>query len=181
MNNELQDLAEYGFRAAKRAMRKDLGFNPVFILRLPDGQLKDLGLSEELAPFMDDGCAKDAIFGALRMTVQATHATACIVVTECWVGGPTESGKLLPRQEWERLTEKHSIPELARMGYVERSEALVINVQTSTETLLRTYYFARRSHPDRIIWGETRDIQGSEFEFSGRQKMFGDLREENLQ
>lgn len=129
---------------------------------------------------MNHGEAKDAIFGMIRSLARARGATATIFAVEAWFGKQTDKGRALPPKEFRQRTRERAFETAVRDGLVERSEAIVVTVQTPTHVMMVHQEFERDEKRRRIHYGERHESIGPTESFVGRQKMFGDMREENL-
>jgi hypothetical protein len=171
--------------AAMGLLKAELGRTgsgtPVFLVRYPNGDIQKLPFPEEYGKLMNHGKAKDAIFATVRSIVRSAGITAVCFGTEAWFGKQTKAGWAAPQKEFLKAMRERGFQRAVDMGWAERQECLVVTLQT--ETMLRTVTqpFERddRAH---TIWyvGEPRLRDGPQSHFMGRQKMYGDLREENL-
>jgi hypothetical protein len=154
---------------------------PVFLLRYPDGSIQKMPFPEEYGKLMNHGKAKDAIFATVRSIVRSAGITAVCFGTEAWSGKQTKAGMAVPQKEFLKATRERGFQRAVDMGWVERQECLVVTLQT--ETMLRTVTQPfERDDTAHTIWyvGEPRIQDAPQSYLVGRQKMYGDLREENL-
>jgi hypothetical protein len=128
---------------------------------------------------INDGKAKDAIFGLARALVQKTDTDAVIFATDTWHGEATAEGmKYVDTEEWKRLHD-FGFEKLVQRGWIKRSEAFTVTAQNSTEVLLIRQKYQRLGSGLVQLLDAKRDWFAQD-KVRGRQKMFGDLRWENL-
>lgn len=180
MTDELRSLAALALRIVKADIERDGGGTPVFVVRDAHGKIEQLAFPKELAGLMNSGPAKDLIFDTIRKTVRQRGHTAVVIATECWTGKQTEAGKALPTEEFLKYARESGFVTAVEKGYIERSEAITVSVQTAETVLIVTQFFERDQPHRRIVFGEQSEMEFPITEFCGRQKMFGDLKEENL-
>lgn len=177
---ELVEIAERVLAEARRELENTGRVDPSFWFQLPDGRLALAQLSGDDAEIMNSGDAKNALFAFLRWLVEQRKATATVFLTDSWYSKSTAAGAALGAKRLEEFYEKHGREETARRGYIKLSEALVIVVQTPEKVLTLTQTYERASK-NRIEFVNRDVMQSAQSEFSGRQKMFGDLRKETVQ
>ena len=128
---------------------------------------------------MNSGGAKDAIFGAVREIVHSNGIDAVIFGSDTWQAETTEEGmKHYNTPEWRELHDTGFV-KLVQRGWVERCEAFTVTAQNAAEVLLINQKYQRLASGMIQLLDSRREWfkQGN---FEGRQKMFGDLRFENL-
>ena len=112
--------------------------------------------------------------------VQDTGADRVVFATECWRGKSTAAARDIPEVEFYRLAAESRFETLVQMGLVERSEAIVATAQNATTVSIVYQDFHRLDDGTVYSYGEVETQEFRQEQFQGRQKMFGDLREENL-
>jgi hypothetical protein len=176
-----KDFDEMG-ALALRMMRHGLetgGAVPVIVLREADGKMTQLPFPKELAPLMNSGAAKDLIFGAVRKVVGRNGVTAVLFATDGWLGIATEAGLALPPEELLRLGRESKFETAVELGFVKRVEAIMITIQTAEWVRHLRQIYEREGELIRYV-GEPECFDVPQENFAGRQKMFGDLKAENL-
>lgn len=128
---------------------------------------------------LNSGDGKDYLFDSLRGMVARSGATAFGFVSDAWFSTPTEKGHRLGDGQWKKLLAKHGADGLVERGYLERSEAIIVNVQTPERMLILTQPYTRGENKS-ITYGVRDEHEGPLDQFEGRQKMFGDTSEEKL-
>jgi len=138
-----------------------------------------LPFPEECEVLMNNGKAKDMLFGAVRALVQEKGADGVIFGTDTWHSETTPEGaKHYDTPEWRRLHDTGFV-KLVQRGWVTRNEAFVVTAQTPQDALIITQKYQRLGSgmiqllDHKRAWFDQKD-------FGGRQKMFGDLKWENL-
>jgi hypothetical protein len=175
----LHELAELALKIARADLKRTKGADPVFVLAYPDGSTRQLP-SEKLAPLMNEGRAKDAIFDAARLIVRQTGAVAAVFCTEAWMGRSTGAARNIPVEEFKRLSREHKFETLVQMGMVERTEVIVATAQDAHSVTVLSQGFRRQADGAVYSFGEVDVKKIPQAEFEGRQKMFGDCRRENV-
>jgi hypothetical protein len=133
---------------------------------------------EELAPLMNYGNAKDLIFGTFRELVRRKGIDAVIFATDTWIGEATPEGmKYYDTPEWRELHD-FGFEKLVQRGWVQRWECFTVTAQNATDALLIAQKYQRMGSVIQLL--SARRNWFPQDEFTGRQKMFGDLRLENL-
>jgi hypothetical protein len=134
---------------------------------------------KEFEPLMNNGHAKDRIFGAVRATVQQVGADGVIFATDTWQAETTEEGfKHYDTPEWKELHD-FGFVKLVQRGWVKRSEAFTVTAQTPDSALIIQQKY-QRVGSGMIQLLDCKRHWFEQSKFGGRQKMFGDLRWENL-
>lgn len=154
--------------AVRQYMRERGRSKTVFIVTLPDGRCQ-LASDEVFSGMMDSGAAKDALFAFIRHYIDAHHCTGCIFVTEAW-------RTLKPFKRGESIAEMRKRSPLPRNDPA-REEVLIATAQTATHVLTIWQTFAFEGY---FNFGKLEEYVIPQEQFTGRQKMFGDLRKENL-
>jgi len=168
-----------GLIASAKASVLLQGSFPFTILVHFSGEWMNLPFPKELEPLLNVGKAKDLIYTSVRETVQARKADGVIFGSEAWFSRTTPEG--LPHYdspEWKELHD-FGFVKLVQRGWVKRYEAFVITAQSATDALVIRQTFQRlESGAIQLLDCERRWFEQDHF--GGRQKMFGDLRWENL-
>ena len=178
---DLENQANAILIAAKATVELQGDF-PMTILLHKSGEWRHLPFPEEASVLLNDGTAKDLIFGAVRQIVQSNQIDGVIFATDTWIGENTPEGlKHYDTPEWKELHD-FGFVRLVQRGWVKRSEAFTITAQSATDVLLIHQKYQRLTSGTS---GTVQLLKGSrgwlgQSQFSGRQKMFGDLRWENL-
>jgi hypothetical protein len=151
--------------------------NPRFLSHKPGRGWQNYTMDNEQARILDSGEAKDLFFGGMREIVKAGGCDATIFVTDTWVGQFTEEG-LKHLNEFEPLV-THGYTKLVQLGWMRRQEAFTCVAQTETDVFTITQPYLRSSSGPVTLLKSDRHW-GSQQEFGGRTKMFGDCHEGNL-
>ena len=175
---QLEAKANRLIASAKATVELQGDFPLTIFLYIQDGWQR-LPFPKELEPLMNHGGAKDAVFDALREVVQHTVTTGVIFACDTWHAETTKEGeKHYDTPEWKRLHDTGFV-KLVQRGWVKRSEAFTITAQRSADVLIiRQMYQRLGSGTIQLL-----DCKREWFDqsaFGGRQKMFGDLKWENL-
>jgi hypothetical protein len=178
--HDLKQLAEIALKISRASLKKSGAGGVVIVLGYPDGTTKQLSFPDELAEMLNDGGLKDILFAGVRKMVQETGADAVVFATECWRGKSTPAAMDMPQDEFMRLSAEHKFESLVQMGYVTREEALVATAQNADNLVTCTQSFRRLSDGMVYSYGEVEVREVPQSAFYGRQKMFGDLKQENL-
>lgn len=180
MDEDLRRLAGVALKKAKEDLVRTGTVDPTIMMREPDGTLQVIRMGETGA-VMNSGKGKDLLFGALREIVKEKGITAVIFATDGWMGKQTAKGRAIGEEEFFRKTRERAFETAVREGLVERCEVITLTVQTPMGTLMVQQEYERGIGGKRsITFGEQREQEVGVDEFTGRQKMYGDLREENL-
>ena len=181
MKEDLKKLAQSALDVARDDLTGKGSVTPMFLIRTPEGTLEVIRFDGKAAGnLMNSGAAKDLLFGMMRQMVAARGITAVIFATEAWIGKATEKGMKLGEAELRRRTRERAFESAVRDGLVERREAIVVNVQTPDGVLLVHQFFVRDYKTETVTYAERLDAEVPAGDFFGRQKMYGDQREENL-
>ena len=152
---------------------------PLTILIHPSTGWVRLPLPDEVAALMNYGQAKDAIFSAVRAMVQKSAADGVIFATDAWRAETTPEGfKYYDTPEWRKLHDTGFVKLLQR-GWVKRTEAFIVTAQSATDVLIINQNY-QRLESGMIQLLDCKRAWADQSAFNGRQKMFGDLRRENL-
>ena len=101
-------------------------------------------------------------------------------VCEGWRGKQTPKGAALPPEEFLRRTRERGFESALRDGLIERTEVITVTAQTPAGTFIVHQEFMRDDTRHAIVYGERNEAELPVEGFTGRLKMYGDLREENL-
>lgn len=177
---DLRTMAHRVLTEAREELERTGRLTPVFVVQQNDGDFLRFELRDKAGELMNWGDAKDAIFGFVRDYVREKQAVGCIIVSEAWMTRTTEQGAQLGKDEFLRLYRAQSIEELVKRGLATRIEAIIVSAQSAESVLQLTQPFEREERLQLVTFGtlETQELPQSGF--AGRQKMFGDLRAENL-
>jgi hypothetical protein len=180
VSSDLRIMADIALDKAKAHLTKHGKVTPIFIVRLANGELFDMELPEVFGDLMNDGSAKDRIFGVMRELVKKVGLTAVIFVTEAWMGLQTPEGAAVPPEEFDRITRERGFETALSLGFVTRCEVIFVSVQTPEGVLLVRQPFERDDRARRVTFKKREDSSMGVDDFQGRQKMYGDLRPEWL-
>jgi len=179
MTKEQIEREANGLIAAAKATVELQGDFPLTILLHGFGGWVRLPFPPEFGQFMNNGRAKDLIFGEVRSLVQKHAADGVIIASDAWRAETTPEGwKHYDTPEWKDLHD-FGFVKLVQRGWVKRSEVFTITAQTANDALIIHQEYQRLG--SGVI--QLLDCKREWFDqsrFSGRQKMFGDLRHENL-
>lgn len=153
---------------------------PVFIILERSGKLRifDPPPGMRIAPLMNIGAAKEMIFGHFREYVRQKKCLGTIFVSEMWKGTESEKARALPTKELKKLFRGTGFNELCEKGWLIKQEAVVATCQTEETVLHLTQIFVRTG--GQIVFENVESAETPQANFFGRQKMFGDLREEGI-
>jgi hypothetical protein len=174
----LRDLAVHALLIGKRDLVETRRVSPFFVFRSAEGPPMRFDIPNP--QIMNDGRAKDVLFGAIREVVQEQNIQAVVFVTDGWFGKSTEKALSIPREEFEAATRHRGFQPAVDQGLVTRSEALIVTVQTPLRTMMLNQLYERDEHAGTITFREVTVMETGVDDFTGRQKMYGDLRPENL-
>ena len=128
---------------------------------------------------LDSGDAKRVLFQLIRDIVRDTRADAVIFGTDMWGASATEEGVKAGAEAWNRHVDT-GFAKLVKMGWAIQHQLLNVTAQSKDHVLLMQQGYQRKGS-GLVQWvGEAHSQVIPQDEFGGRQKMFGDLREENL-
>jgi hypothetical protein len=176
----LRDLAETGLAIARRDLERTGSVMPFFVLRDQNGNSHQLNVPEKFKELMNHGPSKDKLFGFVRNIAQTMPAAAVVIVTDGWFGKPTAKARAMNQEKLFEATKGQSLDNAVAAGLAERLEALLITVQTPERVLTLAQVYDRDERRRKITYLEMNIMESPIDNFAGRQKMFGDLRAENL-
>lgn len=134
---------------------------------------------KEFEFLMNSGKAKDRIFETVRQFVRDAAADAVIFMTDTWRAETTEEGaKHYDTPEWRELHDTGFV-KLVQRGWVKRCEAFCLTAQTPDAVFIVQQKYQRLPSGVIQLLDSKREWL-DQANFGGRQKMFGDLRWENL-
>lgn len=180
IENDLRTMSHRLLKEAKRELEQRGAITPAFIVHEKDGTFRKFEMPGKFAELMNSGPAKGAIFGHLRQYIQEHEADGCIFVTDTWMTIANLKAHNLSREEFERIYRERGAEELVKRGVAERIEALCITIQSADFVWTLTQPYGRDERLKLITFGSLDEKKSPQTQFSGRQKMFGDLRPENL-
>ncbi|HEY1897026.1 MAG TPA: hypothetical protein VGG62_12165 [Terracidiphilus sp.] len=178
---DFQMMAKTALAHIKDGMERTGGSMPVFMVRNPDGKVEKISLPKELGKLMNSGDAKNMLFDGMRQIVKHKGITATCFATEAWMGETTQAGRLVSPKEFDAATRQRGFQAAVDRGWVIRRECVVVVLQTEEVMRSISQQFERDEEAQEIRWiGEPVTHTTPQSHFKGRQKMYGDLREENL-
>ena len=128
---------------------------------------------------LDSGDAKRVYFGIVRDIVQDTGADGVIFGTDIWGARVTEEGRKHGEREFSRHVDR-GFEWLVKKGWAVRTMLINVTAQSKNDVLLMQHEY-QRTGGGQVQWlHDTETHSFPQDEFRGRQKMFGDLSEENL-
>ena len=128
---------------------------------------------------LDSGDAKRVLFAIIRDIVQDSGADGVLFGTDMWGAQATEAGVKAGADAWNRHVDT-GFAKLVKMGWAIQVQLLNVTVQSKTDVLMMQHAYQRKGS-GLVQWiGEAHSSVIPQDGFGGRQKMFGDLREENL-
>lgn len=176
----LRELALPAMVEAKRVLTATGQVPPLLLFREADGRLSRYEVPESCAAIMDDGHAKDLFFGALRDIVRELKLQAVVIATDGWLGRSTVKAQALPHEEFLKATCERGFAAAVAEGLVERSAAIIVSVQTPERAMMVNQLYKRNDEQQEIQYLEVSLMEMPIDHLRGRQKMYGDLRPENL-
>jgi hypothetical protein len=174
----LRDLAVHALLIAKKELTRTFQVTPFFVFREPTGILTRFIVPDPA--IMNDGKGKDALFGKVRKIIREDQIEAVMFVSDCWFGKATEKALSMPQEEFLAATRERGFETALAQGLITRSEAITVSVQNPVRAMLVNQLYDRDVARRLITYREVSVMEMAVDEFSGRQKMYGDLREENL-
>jgi hypothetical protein len=177
------DLRAYTDIALERVMpilQRNGCFQPFFVLRLADGDLLTLEVPKGTEHIMNSGEAKDKLFGAIREQVHECGVKAVVLCTDGWQGRATAKGLSVPREEFLEACRERGFESAVKKGWLQRSEAILVTVQIPERVMIASQFYDRDEVRLEITYRERTIAEVPTEGFHGRQKMYGDLRAENL-
>lgn len=179
--HDLRRLADRMLKSAQECLEQDGGLHPIFALEVPDQQeIQLIEIKGKMLDLMESGAGKDILFGALREWVQLRHATACVIVTEAWVGQSTAKGVQAGKAEIDRLWNEGGWDAVLAAGVMTKAQVINITAQDENTVFHLTQPFERDEQLQLITFGPLQVAQAPQAQFQGRSKMYGDLDEGNL-
>jgi len=172
---DLLPLVESAFSEARRAVENTGEFTMGFLVRRADGTIEHAHLPDKWGAVLNDGRFKELMFGVLRTYIEKIGATAVAILSDTWVGMPTDKQREMAKRspkELKRIMTSSSFDEIVKRGLAERSEAITIMVQTASSVYTITHPYDRLKG-NRIRWGERQTIHAAQESFTGRGKMYG--------
>lgn len=177
----LRQLADVGLEIARRELSKTGTIHPFFVVYDRAGKDHQINVPEHLGNIMNSGHGKDIVFGALRLVVESLQATAVVIVTDGWYGKGLVPRDAEHRQELLDKIGRMSLEEAEKQGLCKRCEAILVTVQTPERVMTVSQLYDRNQKRRKITYWEIAVMEVGVDQFAGRQKMFGDLRKENIQ
>lgn len=180
VKHDLAQLADLALRMARSRLSKTQDTGLIVVIGNDDGTTTQLPVNSAVAAMLNDGDAKDILFGAIRAFVGLTGATAVVMSTECWRAKSTEAALALPPEEFRRMAGEKGFETLRKLGFVERTEAIVATAQDKDNCHIVTQDFRRDARGAVYSFGDVEAHTVPQDGFEGRQKMFGDLSAEKI-
>ena len=150
---------------------------PTFLLHTANGVLA----LNPPAALMGSGDGKEMLFNFLRFAVKRKNADATLFITDAFMGVPTEKQKQTNSEEMHELLKTRGYYWLEENGYVTSRECLIAVAQSPLYSISVSVQYTREDGGGAIVaFGERTEIASPQSGFGGRQKMFGDLRRENI-
>jgi hypothetical protein len=176
--DELEFQANRIITLGKASLELQSEFSFLALLHRPGYGWKPYRMPAGTEELMNIGKAKREIFGFFRMAVRVNHCDAVLFALDTWKGVTTEEGaKHYGTGEWIRNVDQ-GYRKLQQMGWAKVGQALTITVQTEIDVLIVSQIYQRLNDCIQLL--ECKREWYEQKHFGGRQKMFGDLREENL-
>ncbi len=177
------DLLDFGQKLFDTMINSvNMGLNPPMTFAISrNGKTEIETLPDQAGSFLSNGRFKDQMFAFWRgkCADPAVEAFAC--GSEQWGFAANESGARLVRDDPKKYKSliDHGFTKLVAGGYGEVHETFSVVAQTRTKVVLMNRRFHRVGA--RIEWlGDPVVEETTQDLFGGRQKMWGDLRPENL-
>ncbi len=150
---------------------------PMF--RVHDSQgWRDFTMPPGTEVLLNSGDAKKLIFNFFRDYVRITGADGVIFLTDAWAAVTTPEGmKHVDTPEWQALQDSGFVS-LIQRGWVTRQEVIAVTAQMETEVLVVQQAYQRQGRAIQLLQAKRYWVPQSDF--GGRQKVFGDLSEQNL-
>lgn len=171
--SELEAEANRLIIGAKYALELQNEFRPVFLFH-GGGKWRSLPMPKGTEQVLNSGAAKREIFGFCRRMVQEAGCDGVIFATDAW------QMKLTPeaiKLDWKQHVDS-GFAKLVEMGWATREETITITAQSQDDVLIIAQPYRRMNSGIQLL--TSRRVWCPQNDFKGRQKMFGDLREENL-
>jgi hypothetical protein len=174
---DLRDLGDLALDTAKRMQERSGTVAPFFVLRGPDGSLKEINLPPGYVQPYNDRSWRHHIFWTIRTMVELAGCTGVITIGDAWFGRSTEKGRKLSAAEFHRFAaEQSGFQKSIDLGLVERTEAIVVTVQTPRRMMSMMQTYSRRGRT--IVFQELLVSEQGLDKFTGAMKMFGNQEEE---
>lgn len=173
-SENIRTLAEMALSNARRQLEATHEVKVLVAVEHADGQVKWLPLPSGIERIMNNGNLKAHFFSAVRAAAAELHATAVILVTDTWLGMPTEKQKELAKRDpaqLKKVTLETTFDEMEALGLVRRTAAIVVSVQTADDAHYLQQAYERVG--GRIVWGERQEQAFAQSDVHGRAKMFG--------
>jgi hypothetical protein len=176
--DELEFQANRIIAAAKASLELQNELAPIFLLHTVARGWTSYPMPPGTENLLNTGKAKDILFEFFRLGVKDMRCDAVLFATDAWQGEVTEEG--LKHYETPAWEENHDFGfvKLQKLGWMKVREAITITVQTESDVLIVMQAYQRLNDCIQLLNCERQWLDQSAF--GGRQKMFGDLREENL-
>lgn len=172
-------MADRILQAGRASIELQGDYSPQFLLHYPAKGWRNYPMPRDTRQLLNDGHAKDVIFGFFRDAVREQGCDGVIFATEMWQGRATPEGaQYINTPEWRANVDRGFV-KLLELGWIERCESITITAQNADDVLLINQNF-RRLASGVIEFLESDRYWTTQAGFGGRQKMFGDLRPENL-
>jgi len=176
--DELAFQANRVIAAAKASLELQNEFSFLVLLHRPGRGWEPYRMPPGTEALMNSGEAKCEIFGFFRKAVKTCGHDAVLFASDTWKGDATEEGmKHFDTGEWHENVDR-GFRKLVQMGWAKVVESITITAQTESDVLIVVQPYQRLGDCIQLL--ECKRNWLDQEHFSGRQKMFGDLREENL-
>jgi len=174
--NELEAEANRVIVGAKYLLELQGNFPAMFLVHHPREGWQNSQLPAGSQHLMNSGDAKREIFGFFRTLIRERGCDGAIFASDTWqMKLTTEGEKHL--DEYQQHVDS-GFAKLVQMGWAMREEALTISAQNKDDALLIVQPYRRLTSGIQLLAGRREWFPQANF--GGRQKMFGDLRAENL-
>ena len=166
---EFRSAAEVVLSDARRKLELDGKLKPA-VFFCAENDFVEIPISDEIAErCFKTGEGREHFFRTIRAAAEMGRASAVILVNDVYLGVANEKFMALAAAERERLM-KLGIPKLAKDGWVERSEAVIVTCQNSRIAVhIEQAYERERS---KIAWGPRRVVCFDQRNYHDRMKMF---------
>lgn len=178
--NELRTMSHRVLGRLKDEIGKTGRITPVVVIQQKDGQFERAEMDKEHASMFDSDLAKRTLFEFLRDYIRKREAAGFLFACEAWMTRTTKKGGKLKSDEFLRLYKTEGAEELVKRGLAERQEVVIVTAQSPEFVLILQVPFERDERLRLVTFGPLDQQEFPQTQFAGRQKMFGDLREENL-
>lgn len=175
---DLTKLAKSVLQDLKHQLRHGDNVTPLFRSVWADGRIKDWVMPEGTEILLNDGAAKNLIFGFFRrVTAEDPGIDAWVFATEIFQGRATEEGRKHTQAEFNQHTDR-GFAKLQQMGWVVVEDALLVNAQTATDVVFCQQAFTRKPVFAWLSPVQVNAVPASQF--GGRQKMWGASAEDEV-